>query len=297
MNLHPASPHPKHRPIKIYSEKSPLKGIIQPYLTLWNKFCKTISEMKNAQAANLSILEIQETGGDAANATNTVTPSNDREASGLKGQKRSNSTHDSTTDADARLYRKGKTASELRFMGHTLTDNPHGLVVSAMVTQADGYAEREAAKAMTHDTKQAPEDPLASLTLGADKGYDAQEFIQALQDMNVLPHVAQNTSWRKSAVPEAVAASVGYKISQTKRKRIEQGFGWAKTMSHMGQVLVRGLDKVDQMFVLTMSAYNLTRLRTLGQVRPAVRIPVMMNGQSSSMNTLSRYSQSPAAIV
>ena len=245
----------------------------------------------------MSILEIQETGGDAANATNTVTPSNDREASGLKGQKRSNSTHDSTTDADARLYRKGKTASELRFMGHTLTDNPHGLVVSAMVTQADGYAEREAAKAMTHDTKQAPEDPLASLTLGADKGYDAQEFIQALQDMNVLPHVAQNTSWRKSAVPEAVAASVGYKISQTKRKRIEQGFGWAKTMSHMGQVLVRGLDKVDQMFVLTMSAYNLTRLRTLGQVRPAVRIPVMMNGQSSSMNTLSRYSQSPAAIV
>lgn len=208
-------------------------------------------------------------GGDAAN-TNNATASNDSEASGFKGQKRSNATHVSTTDADARLYRKGKTASELRFMGHTLTDNRHGLVVSAMVTQADGYAEREAAKAMIHDAKQAHEDPLASLTLGADKGYDAQEFIQALQNMNVLPHVAQNTSGRKSAVPDAVAASVGYKISQTKRKRIEQGFGWAKTVGHMRQVLVRGLDKVDQMFVLTMSAYNLTRLRTLGQVRPAV---------------------------
>lgn len=191
----------------------------------------------------------------------------DDSGSDFRNQQRSNETHESRTDGDARLYRKGKTASELRFMGHTLTDNRHGLVVNAMVTQADGHAEREAAKVMINDVRQWRADE-TTLTLGADKGYDAQEFIEALQEMNVLPHVAQNTSGRKSAVPDAVAASEGYAISQQKRKRIEQGFGWAKTVGHMRQVLVRGLEKVDQMFVLTMGAYNLTRLRTLGQVRP-----------------------------
>ena len=193
--------------------------------------------------------------------------SDNSEAGNFKGQKRSNETHESTTDADARLYRKGKTASELCFMGHTLTDNRHGLIVNARVTQADGYAEREAAKAMINDARQAHEDPDVSITLGADKGYDAKEFIEALQEMNVLPHVAQNTSGRRSAVPDEIAASVGYQISQTKRKLIEQGFGWAKTVGRMRQVMVRGLEKVEQMFVLTMSAYNLTRLRTLGSVR------------------------------
>jgi hypothetical protein len=190
----------------------------------------------------------------------------DSDGSDFRNQQRSNETHESRTDGDARLYRKGKTASELRFMGHTLTDNRHGLVVNAIVTQADGHAEREAAKVMINDVRQAQADE-TTLTLGADKGYDAQEFIEALQEMNVLPHVAQNTSGRKSAVPDAVAASEGYAISQQKRKRIEQGFGWAKTVGHMRQVLVRGLQKVDQMFMLTMAAYNLTRLRTLGQVR------------------------------
>ena len=86
--------------------------------------------------------------------------------------------------------------------------------------------------------------------------------------MNVLPHVAQNKSGRQSAVPDAIADSEGYAISQQKRKLIEQGFGWAKTVGHMRQVLVRGIKKVDQMFVLTMAGYNLTRLRNLGQIRP-----------------------------
>ena len=145
------------------------------------------------------------------------------DGSDFRNQRRSNETHACSTDADARLYRKGKTASELRFMGHSLTDNRHGLVVNAMVTQADGHAEREAAKAMINDVRQAHDDE-TTLTLGADKGYDAQEFIEALQEMNVLPHVAQNTSGRKSAVPDAVAASEGCAISQQKRKRIEQYF-------------------------------------------------------------------------
>lgn len=191
----------------------------------------------------------------------------DKGAGNFKGQRRSNDTHESSTDPDARLYRKGNTASELRFMGHTLSDNRHGLIASAMVTTADGYAEREAAKAMVADARQAA-DPHSCVTLGADKGYDAQEFIEALTDLKVQPHVAQNTSGRRSAVPDSVAATQGYGVSQQKRKLIEQGFGWAKLIGSIRQVMVRGLKKVDQLFVLTMAAYNLTRMRTLGQIRP-----------------------------
>ena len=105
------------------------------------------------------------------------------------------------------------------------------------------------------------------ITLGADKGYDAQEFIDACIEMKVTPHVAQNTSGRSSAVPEAIAQTAGYAVSQQKRKLIEQEFGWAKTVGGMRQVMVCRLQRVDQMFVLTMAAYNLTRMRTLGQIR------------------------------
>ena len=189
----------------------------------------------------------------------------DGDGSNFRGQPRSNDTHASRTDPDARLYRKGKTASELRYMGHTLADNRNGLIVNARASLADGHAEREAAKAMIHDACQA--NPGANITLGADKGYDAAEFIEALQAMDVLPHVAQNTSNRRSAVPDAVVASAGYAISQTKRKLIEQGFGWAKLIGSIRQVMVRGLAKVDQMFVLNMAAYNLVRMRTLGKLR------------------------------
>jgi transposase len=196
------------------------------------------------------------------------TPHSDHSDSGnFKGQTRRNATHESSTDADARLYCKGDNASRLRFMGHALTDNRHGLVVNAIVTRADGHAEREAAKVMIHDAHQAACEPKAEITLGADKGYDAKEFIDALHDMNVTPHVAQNTSGRRSAVPDAIAATPEYAISMQKRKRIEQVFGWAKTIGHMRQVMVRGLQRVDQMFVLTMAAYNLTRMRTLEKIR------------------------------
>ena len=115
----------------------------------------------------------------------------------FKGETRSNEMHESTTDADARTYRKGKTGSELRFIGHTLTDNRHGLIANIMVTTADGYAEREAAKAMIHDAKQAAGDAQAEITLGAVKGYDAQESIETCLEMKVTPHVAQNTSGRR----------------------------------------------------------------------------------------------------
>lgn len=221
-----------------------------------------------AWAGHKSFRAKDDQGGDHSNGGGSSggkgTPGN------FKGQKRSNDTHASTTDADARLYRKGNTASELRFMGHTLSDNRHGLIVSAAVTTADGHAEREAAKAMIADAQQAA-DEQAQITLGADKGYDAQEFIESLTQLKVLPHVAQNTSGRRSAVPDSVAATEGYAVSQQKRKLIEQGFGWAKLIGPIRQVMVRGLKKVDQLFVLTMAAYNLTRMRTLGQIRPQMR--------------------------
>ncbi|MFP5323868.1 MAG: IS5 family transposase [Gammaproteobacteria bacterium] len=183
----------------------------------------------------------------------------------FRGKPRSNETHESSTDPDSRLYRKGKTASELRFMGHTLMENRNGLVVGAMVTQADGYAEREAAKLMIGDARAA--NPEGEITLGADKGYDAAEFIKALQDIKVAPHVAQNKAGRSSAVPDELATSEGYAISQQKRKRIEQGFGWGKFIGPIRQVMVRGIKSVGQVFVMTMAAYNLVRMRTLGQVR------------------------------
>ena len=120
---------------------------------------------------------------------------------------------------------------------------------------------------MVGDARQVKDDPEIEITLGADKGYDAKEFIDAMTDMKVTPHVAQNTSGRASAVPDEIAGSKGYALSQQKRKLIEQGFGWAKTVGHIRQVMVRGIERVDQMFVLTMAAYNLTRMRTLGQIR------------------------------
>lgn len=187
----------------------------------------------------------------------------DDEGGDFRGRSRSNQTHESTTDPDSRLYRKGKTASELRFMGHTLMENRNGLIVGAMVTQADGHAEREAAKSMVAEVRKA--NPDGQITLGADKGYDAAEFIQALQGMKVAPHVAQNKSGRSSAVPDEIAASEGYSISQQKRKRIEQGFGWAKFIGPIRQVMVRSIKKVNQVFMMTMAAYNLVRMRTLGE--------------------------------
>ena len=122
-----------------------------------------------------------------------------------------------------------------------------------------------ALSAMVADVRQA--NPDGELTLGADKGYDAAEFIKALQDMKVTPHVAQNKSNRKSAVPDEIASTEGYGISMQKRKLIEQGFGWAKFIGPIRQVMVRGIKKVDQVFMMAMAAYNLVRMRTLGQVR------------------------------
>ena len=183
-----------------------------------------------------------------------------------KGEPRSNDTHESASDPESRLYRKSNAAPALpSYLGHVLTDNRHGLVVNVRASQSGGKAERDIAAAMLADAAK----PDTDITIGADKAYDTRDFVQACQAMKVIPHVAQNTRrLGGSAIDETITGQPGYAISQTKRKRIEQCFGWGKSIGPIRQVMVRGLDKVDQLLTLTMAAYNLTRLRSLGQLRP-----------------------------
>lgn len=173
-----------------------------------------------------------------------------------KGRPRSNDTHESTTDPDARLYRKSNnTASILCYQGHALMENRHGLVVSAVVTHADGTGERAAALAML-DTV-----PGNHATVGADKAYDTADFVAACRSRNVTPHVAQNDGRRGgSAIDGRTTRHVGYRLSQIVRKRIEEHFGWGKTVGRIRQTVFRGLQRVDQQFKLTMTASNLTRM-------------------------------------
>ena len=187
--------------------------------------------------------------------------------------KRSNETHASTTDPDARLFRKGDgQESRLAYLGHALMENRNGLVVAAEATLATGTGEREAAARFS---ERLPE----GATLGADKNYDVEDFVEELKARKIAPHVAivgtvsKNGKARKTAVPPEVAASVGYAISQRLRKRIEECFGWSKTVGGLAQVKVRGLDKVRAAFVFAVAAYNIVRLPKLltpaGEVCPA----------------------------
>jgi len=176
------------------------------------------------------------------------------------GEKRSNATHQSSTDPQARLYRKGQgQEAKLCYLGHALMDNRHGLIVDTRTTEAGGRAEREAGLAMM--TARPGTD---RLTLGADKGYDTKNFVEGLRCANVSPHVAQNDTHRRSAIDRRTTRHGGYAVSQRIRKRIEEGFGWAKTIGGMRKLKHRGLAKVDFQFTLTFAAYNLVRLRTLG---------------------------------
>lgn len=173
------------------------------------------------------------------------------------GRSRSNDTHESTTDPDARLYRKSNsTASVLCYQGHALMENRHGLVVGAVVTHADGTGERKAALAMLDGV------PGSHLkTVGADKAYDSADFIAACRSRNITPHVAQNIARRGgSAIDGRTTRQTGYRLSQTIRKRIEEHFGWGKTVGRIRQTVFRGLQRVDQHFKLTMTASNLTRM-------------------------------------
>ena len=179
----------------------------------------------------------------------------------FRGEKRSNATHASTTDPDARLYKKSPgTGAMLCFMGHTLMENRNGLIVQADLTRADGHAERRAALAMIH--RHSP-GSTCRLTLGADKGYDSADFVAELRQACVIPHVAQKA--RHSAIDGRTTRHPGYATSQKRRKKIEEPFGWAKTVGGMAQTVYRGVERVRARFTLTMVACNLARLpRLLG---------------------------------
>lgn len=176
------------------------------------------------------------------------------------GQKRSNDTHASTTDPDARLYRKGKgKETKLCFIGHGLMENRHGLLVDACLTRADGHAERVAALHMIEPRADRP----TAITLGADKAYDAEDFVNELRSMNVTPHVAQNTSGRSSAIDGRTTRHGGYAVSQRIRKRIEEAFGWIKTVAGQEKTSFRGRERVGWAFTFAAAAYNLVRLPKL----------------------------------
>lgn len=175
------------------------------------------------------------------------------------GQKRSNATHASTTDPDARLYKKARgQAAKLCHMGHVTMENRNGLVVDATLTHATGTAEREAALDMLSRM-----DGRHRITLAADRAYDTADFVDALRDINVTPHVAQNVVNRRSAIDGRTTRHPGYGVSQRIRKRIEEVFGWAKTTGGLRKTRHRGKDRVGWMFTLTATAYNLVRLPKL----------------------------------
>jgi len=190
----------------------------------------------------------------------TATKPRDRNAEvDFRGQKRSNATHASVTDPEARLYRKSPgTGASLCFIGHTLMENRNGLIVQTEMTQADGHAERRAALAMIH--RHSP-GSTRRLTLGADKGYDCAEFVKDLRQACVTPHVAQKV--RYSAIDGRTTRHPGYTVSQKRRKKIEEPFGWAKTVGPMAQTMLRGVKRVGAQFTLTMAACNLARLPRL----------------------------------
>ena len=182
-----------------------------------------------------------------------------------KGKPRTNDTHESTTDPDARLFRKSNnTASILCYQGHVLMENRTGLVVGAVVTHADGTGERAAALAML-DTVPGKK----AKSIGADKAYDTRDFVADCRERNVTPHVARNDTRRGgSAIDARTTRHIGYELSQTIRKRIEEHFGWGKTVGRIRQTVYRGLRRVDQHFKLTMTASNIIRIARMARAVP-----------------------------
>lgn len=181
----------------------------------------------------------------------------------FRGQQRKNDTHASTTDPDARLYRRSNQAeSRLAYLGHLLIENRHGLIADAMATIADGFAEREAATLMVCTQWQRA--PWRQRTVGADKGYDAVDFVDLMRELGTTPHVTQNLTRRGgSAIDERTTRHMGYAKSQHARPRIEPAFGWLKTIAWMRKVKLRGLAKVDWLLVFASAAFNLIRLPKL----------------------------------
>lgn len=188
-------------------------------------------------------------------------PSGDRNPEiDFRGEKRSNATHRSTTDPDARLAKKGNTAAKLCYVASALMENRNGLIVDTEVEHATGTAERDSALAMLERQPARKK----RRTLGADKGYDTKDFVAGCRERGFTPHVAQNiTKNRGSAIDGRTTRHAGYKVSQRKRKLVEQGFGWDKTIGLLDKLRHRGKKLVGWVYTFTSAAYNLVRLRTL----------------------------------
>ena len=175
------------------------------------------------------------------------------------GERRSNATHQSSTDPEARLYKKSEgSEAKLSYLGHALMENRHGLLVDTRLTPAAGTAERDAALEMAKEVAGSKR-----VTLGGDKNYDTRGFVWALRQLRVTPHVAQNTTNRSSAIDGRTTHHPGYAISQQKRKRVEQSFGWMKMIGLLRKVKLRGREKIGWLFTFAGAAYNLVRLRRL----------------------------------
>jgi transposase len=185
----------------------------------------------------------------------------------FRGEKRSNQTHESKTDPDALLARKGEgKESKLSYSGNLLVENRHGLIMEAEVVPATGTAERDAALGML---EQIP--GTQSVTVGGDKAFDTRDFVKECRHMGIVPHVAQNDQRRGgSAIDTRTTRHAGYGISQRKRKRIEECFGWLKTIALMRKVRHRGVGRVDWIFTFACAAYNLVRMRNLAVAVPGV---------------------------
>jgi transposase len=175
------------------------------------------------------------------------------------GERRSNATHASTTDPEARLSRKSQGhEAKLAYQGHVLMENRYGLVVDTCVSQATGIAERETAAAMATNLRR-------GATVGADKGYDTRGFVAALRSLGLTPHVAQNTTRRASAIDSRTTRHAGYAVSQQKRKRVEEVFGWMKTVALLRKTRHRGARRVGWLFTLAAALYNLVRIRNVNE--------------------------------
>jgi transposase len=179
----------------------------------------------------------------------------------FRGERRSNATHASTTDPEARLMRKGKgKEARLVFVGHALMENRNGLLVDFQVTQATGTAERDVVSVLLDEARQRGFRPR---TLGADKGYDTRECVAAMRKRKVTPHVARNTNGRRSAIDGRTTSWPGYLTSQRIRKRVEEVFGWLKTVGGFRRTRYRGVSRTQFAGYLVAAAYNLVRLARL----------------------------------
>lgn len=177
------------------------------------------------------------------------------------GEKRTNDTHESKTDPDARLYKKSTgQEAKLSYLGHLLVENRNGLIAAAMTTQADGMAERDAALLILHDMQKHRG---RRITVGADKAYDVKDFVSTVRELEVTPHVSQNNSNRRSAIDARTTRHPGYEISLSKRWLVEKPFGWLKQIGPLKKVKLRGLAKVDWLFVFSCAAFNLFRIPKL----------------------------------